>query len=152
MKSIVSQNIPATKGNVTASPVKFRKSSLPPFDADAQVRMAIGKPLATIELPKTPAVTHSPLPWFINESNRAEIGCTMPYDDDTEDGDIQTVAELDPSLDESEADAAFIVRAVNNHEALLDACKAVLDMLHDRGENFLGEQDILRKAIAAASI
>lgn len=36
-----------------------------------------------------------------------------------------------PKADEAEANTAFIVRAVNSHDALLAACKSLMEMLGD---------------------
>lgn len=50
------------------------------------------------------------------------------------------------------ADAAFIVRAVNSHEALLDALKRSLDWLASYpGEGAMGAYDQARAAIAKAT-
>lgn len=50
-------------------------------------------------------------------------------------------------------DASFIVRAVNSHEALLEAAFAVVDdpkIRHVAHREFMGKLDDLKKAIAQA--
>ena len=66
---------------------------------------------------------HTPLPWYIEGSPtkvRADFGAARFR---------VTVADcaVDPTLiPQDHANAAFIVRAVNAHDALLGACKAAL--------------------------
>lgn len=83
---------------------------------------------ATIGSATAQSVIHSPLPWFINECSGTEIGFDRVGS--TEDNiEIVTAVEitadqieqLDGGEDEAKANAEFIVRAVNNHEALLAA-------------------------------
>lgn len=53
--------------------------------------------------------------------------------------------------EEADANAAFIVRAVNNFDALLAACKAVVEWADDNpGESGFTAVDLVRAAITAA--
>lgn len=59
---------------------------------------------------------HTPTPWFKNR--KFEVG-PRPRTDDQSDGMLHPVADV--FGDNKQADAAFIVKAVNNHEALVKA-------------------------------
>jgi hypothetical protein len=78
-------------------------------------------------------VEHTPTPWRVEEGTGLVWGdCTL-FDDGTPDrlGVPVTDGQLErpwaqgkgPSYDEMEANAAFIVKAVNNHEKLLEFFK-----------------------------
>ena len=74
---------------------------------------------------------HTPTPWFKNR--RLEIG-PRPRTDDQHDGMLHPVADV--FGENGEADAALIIKAVNNHEALVAALRG-LDTLLDFGDDDL---------------
>lgn len=88
--------------------------------------------------------SHTPTPWALNEPIKTEIvsgyGST----------DIGVAQNL------READAAFIVRAVNSHEELVKALKDVLFVLKGQAEhgNFLdsSERDISLEGVVEQAI
>ena len=64
---------------------------------------------------------HTPLPWFAFEGECTGdpcIGC-----------ETGTIAVCEGNEGEAEANAEFIVKAVNSHDDLLDACKEVVGVL-----------------------
>ncbi len=64
-------------------------------------------------------MTHTPTPWH-TKNNETEIA-------DSRGWRIAYVSfEAPRTADERDANAAFIVRACNSHEQLLEACKALL--------------------------
>lgn len=65
---------------------------------------------------------HTPTPWFKNR--KLEIG-PRPRTDDQSDGMLHPVADV--FGDNGEADAAFIVKAVNSHVALVKALQFIAD-------------------------
>jgi hypothetical protein len=67
-------------------------------------------------------------------------------------GRVRPICNLEP-LDYTPANARFIVRACNSHEALLEASKGVdewFDLIKQNYPEMLREFSILRAAIAAA--
>lgn len=79
-------------------------------------------------------VKHTPTPWVLDKEN----GVRLPTHIRTEDG--YAIADVcrhysSLSLEELSANAAFMVEAVNNHEALLDIAKeAIWLMQHIMGK------------------
>lgn len=63
---------------------------------------------------------HTATPWFVGR--KFEIG-PRPSTDDQSDGMLHPVADV--YGDNREADAAFICKAVNNHDALVKALTAI---------------------------
>lgn len=86
------------------------------------------------------AVPHSPLPWCVapypgHVSVVGEprlVASTRGYMDSRDSG----------SMDTNDANAAFIVRAVNNHDALLAALKAVTERMELTRDYMLGNADL----------
>ena len=71
--------------------------------------------------------THSPLPWYIGEPIRSQdaIGICNAWED-VHEGE-GTIAEVLPGiLGIAQADAELIVKAVNNHQRLIDALEDLL--------------------------
>ncbi len=81
---------------------------------------------------------HTPTPWRVEEGTDLIWGACDP-DDLTSRGMGYSIVEgkpphwkpYKPSRDEREANAAFIVKAVNNHEALVQALQALVDQVND---------------------
>lgn len=75
--------------------------------------------------------THTPTPWRTEEGD----GCTISTDD------VYNVADTSKNglpWMTKRANAAFIVRAANNHERLVDALNNAMQTIHDmRAENRL---------------
>jgi len=105
---------------------------------------------------------HAPPPYKMREDLGSGVAITA-YGDDAP----QVVAEIDPYKKEplriSMANAAFIVRACNSHNALMEACQAALDLYSDQYPQRVSDWDddhddmgngkvkpMLRAALAAA--
>jgi hypothetical protein len=71
---------------------------------------------------------HTQTPWFVGTQNDKLFIINKPprpsHDDMADIPDVAVIAPLNACNDE--ANAAFIVRAVNNHEALVGALKFIL--------------------------
>jgi hypothetical protein len=65
---------------------------------------------------------HSPTPWAVNYAHP-----DVWLESESEENNLADVHGA--SFEESKANAAYIVRCVNAHEALVDALKAVLNVL-----------------------
>ncbi len=72
---------------------------------------------------KTSKSVHSPLPWKVEPAK----GTLCAWLIATEDKVVAFVAQILASNSEEDANAQLIIRAVNNHESLLSACKLALD-------------------------
>jgi len=95
---------------------------------------------------------HSPLPWktdgsFVRDINAGNIyvaNC-MSWSDLSAKANAQGKTKL-PDIDEAKANAQFIVRAANNFEELLEACKSWETLWELRPlDSGADMQDILRK-------
>jgi len=84
-------------------------------------------------------LSHTPLPWEVDEGRPAVFS--------SEEGILVAVCfgvtrhAVDPPHDESPANAELIVRAVNCHDELVEACQAALDdlpMLPEEQPGFTG--------------
>jgi len=95
---------------------------------------------------------HSPLPWMVGKSyhtsNRAVLckhGEMIAM--------IYTLANHKCTEEKDDANAAFIVRAVNNVELLAEACKARLNEWHSDNQNFTRAEpaslEMMRAALKA---
>lgn len=75
-------------------------------------------------------VAHSPLPWSVGGRTTANVGLERQIV--SADGRVVSRAQRytdEPGhLDRNDADAEFIVRAVNNHKELLAALKGIVEM------------------------
>ncbi len=87
---------------------------------------------------------HSPLPWSLDFEDRCIHG-----------SDKEFVTHISESRfydgrkdDTAKVNAEFIVKAVNSHYDLLEACKYVVENTHCSDLGYNG--DVLRKAIAKA--
>lgn len=74
---------------------------------------------------------HSPLPWKRCSANEGKCSCGLIWSvpaDCTVASAHSVKDEFDegPTLEQSHINAEFIVRTVNSHDKLLEACKAVL--------------------------
>jgi hypothetical protein len=74
---------------------------------------------------------HTPTPWFKNR--KLEIG-PRPRTDDQSDGMLHPVADV--FGDNGDADAAFIIKAVNNHASLVGALRFIL-AFYEPGQRYL---------------
>lgn len=87
--------------------------------------------------------THTPTPWDVTdmriEHKRGQILLTSG---------LKVVATV-PSNKDGEADAAFIVRAVNYHDALVNELKNAARVLKKEGYNIAGLNALLAKATGA---
>ena len=101
---------------------------------------------------------HTPTPWktwFCEDNKRLKTGhwafCPAIQADD---GVLRIVPFAGIRGDVAEANAAFIVRAVNSHEALIEACKVLLSIVHEQSacvdSKFNSGIKFARKAIALA--
>src|SRR6185436_18843022 len=91
-------------------------------------------------------VQHTPTPWHIQK----RISGDQMFEIYTE--GIEEV-EAKVALAFEKEDAAFIVRAVNSHEALVEAAKRVRSVLNDEGKEILTKaemEQLLFEAIAQA--
>jgi len=85
---------------------------------------------------------HTPTPW--------KVGFKNPQTIESETGkDIAACGAYRLSLKEAEANADFIVRAVNSHEALLEAAKQALKFINEKANGVYvdASQHLLEKAI-----
>jgi len=72
---------------------------------------------------------HTELPWCIDEENPMLIYHEgLSKDSSNVRSDILTIIQRDEPQRTCEANATFIVRACNSHEALLEACKAIVNV------------------------
>ena len=76
---------------------------------------------------------HSPLPWRMEYEYSYGSGTWDVYGAD---GEYVLSAESVPGVVPSEADRNFILRAVNNHDALLAACRASLQAFEAIAHDF----------------
>ncbi len=65
---------------------------------------------------------HTPIPWRVKQYNQAYIKFTCI---ESENGRIAKIKHY-PHYGDMDANAKFIVKCVNNHERLLEACKDAL--------------------------
>lgn len=76
---------------------------------------------------------HTPTPWHYQEN--AHVPNIGIYKDVTEKGAVhgtwEVVAFLDDDMQRARANAAFIVKCVNSHQALLEAAKGYLGNGHE---------------------
>lgn len=80
---------------------------------------------------------HTPTPWKIGY-----------WDEIITDSNGYKIALADPRNPNDKKDTAFIVRAVNNHEALLNAAKYAINVIKSSGRDIYVEP--IEKAIAQA--
>lgn len=98
-----------------------------------------------------PASTHTALPWkFVGEywngsHDATSIGSVYSTEADQFVLTLEDTGD-DNSVDEQHANAELIVRAVNNHQALIDALKGVVRVADRKTVEF----DAAREAIARA--
>lgn len=91
---------------------------------------------------KTQPKTHTPTPWAVVK--RREVNGLTKV--------VSTVGgQFVVAFDVSPTDAAFIVKAVNSHEALLNRLIVAHGMLHELKESECSENCSFDKAIAQAS-
>jgi hypothetical protein len=102
---------------------------------------------------------HTPIPWRIGYYNAQKCTIGIVVDTDAGEDVVAEVCHHDGYLpgEFGEANAAFIVRACNSHDALLAACRRLLDVideygLHDHAGEDIGdvETSAARAAIAEA--
>lgn len=81
---------------------------------------------------------HTPTPWRVEEGTDLIWGACNPDDQSSYgmgypviEGKIPRWKPYKPSMDEREANAAFIVKAVNNHDALVKDLADAVKLLHD---------------------
>jgi hypothetical protein len=94
--------------------------------------------------------TGTPLPWFINRDTRRDMewnisinsltvpnltACLMTHDDERD--PIENTCPL------TEANAAFIVTACNNHEALVESLEAITQRANESGIGEMGLIDTI---------
>lgn len=95
---------------------------------------------------KTEIAKHTPVPWTLYIDGSI---CSKNYDHSK-----HCIAKMEfPDLIESEIDGRFIIRAVNNHDALVAAIKAQLAALDGSATDFarmLAAHRQLEAALAAA--
>lgn len=91
---------------------------------------------------------HTPTPWTVGMYGASADFRAIDIHAAVCKPDGALLATCGPFDEESKADAAFIVRAVNSHEALLDALKAVEENLAHVG--LAGTVGILRKVCREA--
>jgi len=101
---------------------------------------------------------HTPTPWEVDNNNGAHGTCTIRHFRTSADGSFkapfgEAIADLMGSSPEREANADFIVRAVNSHEAMVEALKTLVDIvaeIHPEADS-LGGLDQARAALAATA-
>lgn len=81
----------------------------------------------------TTQATHTPTPWYVDERGNIRQQSTGNVLADMQDG-TRVNRESRISKREMEANAAFIVRACNSHEKLVEALKGML-VPHEKGWN-----------------
>lgn len=84
---------------------------------------------------------HTPTPWNVTKDSHPDMEGSIWIDSKT----IEK-----PALCFNEADAAFIVRAVNSHEELLEACKEIVRYMKNETDNPEAVYDRVEQAIANA--
>lgn len=79
-------------------------------------------------------VDHTPTPWRVEEGTDLIWGACNPDDRSSYgmgysivEGKLPSWKPYKPDYEEREANAAFIVKAVNNHEALVKALQDIID-------------------------
>lgn len=94
---------------------------------------------------------HTPTPWIVedriylvkDQTTIAELWHSLNY------SPIKDTAV--PTPEEQRANGAFIIRAVNNHKILLDACEEALAFIERNTEDLvIDAKDTLRMAISKA--
>lgn len=89
-------------------------------------------------------VTHTPTPWHLEKSGYTQ---TSVYIYSEIGKPLAHTVTPDFGLDEQEANAAFIVRAVNSHDTLVDAIKfAISDPEYDKDMKLEGLVAALKAA------
>ena len=98
----------------------------------------------------TDKATPSGTPWILNKNNQFNNG----YCIETENGRV--LAEINRTDETDEANASLIVRAVNAHDALVEACKeASFCLKHCREDETLEPKivaEILDNALTIAEV
>jgi hypothetical protein len=124
-----------------------------------------GKATGSPSAEKVTPAPHTPLPWRVESGTGLVWGDCTTFEDGTPDrlGVPVTDGQLErpwaqgkgPSYEEMEANAAFIVRAVNNHYALVEALEAARERLQcdaDEGApGWKGAQWLVEQIDAALS-
>lgn len=93
-------------------------------------------------------LSHTPTPWHPAYDRGCEL--IMAFRNGREAVLAEVGAETDTSYEEDRANAAFIVRAVNSHDALVKALEAVQRLHGYQGEDASGYAAELDKQIKAA--
>lgn len=98
---------------------------------------------------------HTPTPWPHGCGDNASIDIVLPNNTTISiDRQCRYKGEYVISREEMEANARLIVKAVNNHEALIEALKSAAEQIrHDRdvlGANTLGSPEACLKHIETA--
>lgn len=88
-------------------------------------------------------VKHTPTPWFTKHK-----GYTSYIQKTDEKGHEYTVASMTCNIELAKANAAFIVRAVNSHEALIDGARCALKEMRKNGMTCQNLERALMKADA----
>lgn len=80
--------------------------------------------MSTNDTPPATTQAHTPGPWHIDRQSPHSPMCIKPYPG-------RIVCEIDGTDAEAEANAAFIVRACNAHEAMRKASQDLYDRLRE---------------------
>lgn len=92
---------------------------------------------------------HTPTPWFISAKEQDGY-CINSLADEFNPLVAETVDFVPCFGDDGKANADFIVRAVNSHEALVEACKHAFHYFNTKAPNFARTRKQLKDAIAEA--
>lgn len=95
---------------------------------------------------------HTPTPWHYVENKRLGLMqiCDTIYHNKGETSLITSINTNDPHLHNAQANAAYIVKAVNCHEQLVEALKALRNAARKQGYEFGSVSGQVRAALAAA--
>jgi len=102
---------------------------------------------------------HTPTPWIVTHQTGSDFSFDIVSPQEPRGIIVGSTGSCMDVNSRSGADAAFIVRAVNSHEALLEAAKRIIDSINEEQRNnglvgytegFVIAFDDLQKAIAQA--
>lgn len=93
---------------------------------------------------------HTPTPWHTGSTINTEL--VMGFRDNVEVVISESDPEIDMPLDEASANAAFIVKACNSHDALVKALNGMVEMYADMvnsGDCGFWDPEKVKEVIAA---
>ena len=115
-----------------------------------QGKIAEGGQIAEQTAPSVSGASHTPTPWNLGYTGRCILR-EIPGMCDGEDGYAVAITSAHSLLTPSEAkaNAAFIVRAVNSHDALVRALEEMIEVYWGDGDGELPEPHCIQNARAA---